>query len=164
MRKIKKIIFLFLINTFMSTTRFFKIKNILLEWCGYEIGRGTKIVGPINIARNTCLTIGENCWIGKNFTIHGHGDVSIGSNCDIAPEVLFITGSHIVGDESRRAGEGISFKISIGDGCWVGARATLMENITIGKGVVVGSCSLVNKSISKNLIIAGVPAKELKKI
>ena len=95
---------LFLVNRILVGPRpwTFKYKRNLLKNIGYSIGNGTKIVGPITNTGN--LKIGNDCWIGANLVIHGNGTVRIGDNCDIAPDVTFLTGGHAIGDAIRRAG------------------------------------------------------------
>jgi len=163
-KKILKIICLILINNFLSTTRFFSLKRTLLTLSGLSIGKNTKVVGPISIGTCATLIIGDNCWIGKNLSVHGNGTVNIGNNCDLAPDVTFVTGSHEIGEEDRRAGLGIAFDIKVEDGCWIGVKSTIVGNTVIGKGVIIGACSLVNKNVVPNVVIAGVPARELKKL
>jgi acetyltransferase-like isoleucine patch superfamily enzyme len=136
------------------------IKRNLLNWAGFNIGEGTKVVGPLTVYGD--LEIGKNTWIGTGFKIHGNGIVKSGSNCDIAPDVTFLTGSHELGDAGRRAGAGRKFRIIVNDGTWIGARSTLVGDIEIGKGCVIGACALVNKSFLDNVLIVGVPAQETK--
>ncbi|WP_278627203.1 acyltransferase [Thomasclavelia cocleata] len=164
MNKIRKLIYLFFINKFLSTTRFFKLKSYLLNSCGIKVGKNTKIVGPLFIGSQVDLIIGDNCWIGKNLHIEGNGKVIIGECCDIAPDVMIITGSHEIGDKFRRAGKGTMFKVVIKNGCWIGSRATIFGNVSISEGSVIGAASLVNKDIEKNVIVAGVPAKIIHKL
>lgn len=154
----------FLVNKVYAGTkpRYFEKKRRLLNKIGYEIGEGTKIVGPVYCTGK--LKIGKNCWIGKNLTVDGDGCVTIGDNCDIAPEVSFQTGGHLIGDSSRRAGEGIINDITVGNGCWIGARATVVNNIKIGNSCVVASCACVTKDIEDNLLVGGVPAKVIKEL
>lgn len=152
---IKRHICLFSINHFFSGNHFWRIKRSLMRAAGAVIGKNTKIVGPIYF---TCkLTIGDNCWIGMRFSAHGNGSVSIGDYCDFAPEVTLLTGSHEIGRCSHRAGKGIALPIEIGNGCWIGARATILGNSNIKDGCVVGSCTLTNKVYEKNSLIVGVP-------
>lgn len=159
-KKIIRILCIWCINHLFSCTRFFKFKRFLLNFSGIHVGEGTKIDGPLYIGTTAKLKIGQNCWIGKDFEILGNGSVTIGDKCDIAPKVVFATGSHkISNDPSRRAGEGISFDICVEDGCWIGVRTTIVGNVTIGSGSVVGACSLVNKNICQNGLCFGVPAK-----
>ncbi|HWT75770.1 MAG TPA: acyltransferase [Mobilitalea sp.] len=161
---IKRRIVSFAINRLYQGTddRYWKKKAKLLRLLGHEIGEGTKIVGPITLYGH--LKVGNNCWVGADFIVHGLGNVTIGNSCDIGPEVRFLTGSHKIGDQSRRAGEGISHSIVIEDGCWIGARSSFVGDITVHRASVIGACSLVNKDIRSNVIAAGIPAKELKQL
>ena len=151
----------FLVNrVFVGTNpKFFEFKRKLLNSIGYEIGKGTKIVGPIYIGGK--LKIGENCWIGKNFSINGNGSVTIGDNCDIAPEVTLQTGSHVIGGSERRAGNGYNGDI-IGNGVWLGVRTTILNDVVVGDSCVVGACACVNKSVENNKLVGGVPARVIK--
>lgn len=154
-RHIFRHIGLFIINHFFCGNHFWKIKRALMRFAGASVGDMTKIVGPIYFSCD--LTIGNNCWIGMNFSAHGNGKVSIGDNCDFAPEVTLLTGSHEIGEHMRRAGRGVALPIKIGDGCWIGARATILGNSVIDDGCVVGSCTLANKKYEKDSLIVGVP-------
>lgn len=162
--KLKRIIVRFIINHMLCCTRFFKIKKILLKFCGIEIGRNTKVVGPIYFGNSISIKIGDNCWIGKNISFDGDGKVYIGNNVDIAPNVVFNTGGHLIGSSKHRAGKGIITEISVGDGCWIGTGALIVNNTTINSGVVVAAGSVVIKNIPNNVLIAGVPAKIKKEL
>jgi maltose O-acetyltransferase len=154
----------FLINTFLSTTKFFRLKRFMMNLSGFKIGKNTKIVGPFYIGTCAELIIGENCWIGGGLKVYGNGSVSISNNCDLAPDVAFVTGSHEIGPKERRAGDGISYKILIKEGCWIGARVTILGDITVCSSAIIGASSLVNKDIPSNVIVAGIPAKIIRDI
>lgn len=83
---------IFLVNRIYVGPGHFEKKRKLLNSIGFEIGENTKVVGPIECTGT--LKTGKNCWIGKNLKINGNGTVIIGDNCDIAPEVTFMTGGH----------------------------------------------------------------------
>jgi maltose O-acetyltransferase len=108
------------------------------------------------------LSIGDNCWIGKNLCVYGNDAVSIGSNCDLAPNISFVTGTHVIADHNRRAGEGYCKPIVVGNGCWIGINSTILCDVTVGDGVVIGAGALVNKSVPADVMVAGVPAKIVK--
>lgn len=160
--KIKRKTVLFIINSFLSTTRYFVIKRVLLNFSGISVGKGSKIVGPIYIGTVAQLTIGEDSWIGSGLNIYGNGIVKIGDKCDLAPDIGFITGSHEIGNIDRRAGLGVTYEIEVQNGCWVGARSTIMGNVTIFESSIIGTCSLVNKNVIENTIVTGIPAKVIK--
>lgn len=155
---------MFLVNKVFSGTKFFGIKRTILNSIGFEIGNEARVVGPLLIGRAAHIKVGENSWIGKDLTIHGNGKVEIGSRCDIAPEVTFLTGSHEIGDSSRRAGRGTSFDYSIGDGNWIGAKATFVNGASIGDSNIVGATSLVTKKFDENVILIGSPARVFKNL
>ena len=167
MKKVMHYISLFIINNFLKGTRFFKVKNRLLKICGVKVGADTKIVGPIEFGTQIKITIGDKCWIGKNLSIDGNGYCNIGNNVDIGPHVVINTGGHEIGFKERRAGKGIINSIIIQDGTWIGTKTTIINDINIGKGVVIAAGSLVNRDVKANVMAAGVPItvkKELEEI
>lgn len=130
---------LFLINHVFVGTNLFacSAKRTLMKAVGFTVGAGTTIVGPIYIYGT--IEIGRDCWINRNLTVHGNGFVKIGDNCDIAPDVCFLTGRHKIGKAVRRAGTGEIYSIRVGDGCWIGARPTVGRTVTIGDASAVAA-------------------------
>ena len=154
-----RLICFFIINHFLGGTNpcFCAGKRLLLSSIGCHVGRGTTIVGPIMVYGT--ISIGENCWINRDFTVHGNGHVVIGNNCDIAPEVSILTGGHAIGGPLRRAGSGERYTIRIGNGVWVGARSTILGNTVVGDSSVIAACACVNKDIPPNSLVGGIPAR-----
>ena len=124
----------FLINHVFTSMKPFSsnIKCAILRSVGHRIGKGTTIVSPVYIIGK--VEIGDACWINRGFTVQGDGLVRIGDNCDIAPDVSFLTGGHQIGTSKRRAGTGEVYTITVGNGCWIGARSTLLGNIVVNDG------------------------------
>lgn len=148
------------VNHIYAGTRCFEKKRRLLNSVGHSLGEGTKIVGPLFCTGR--LVVGENCWIGRGLTIHGNGTVTMGSNCDIGPDVTFLTGSHELGDATRRAGKGKTFDVTVGNGVWVGARSTVMADV--GDGSAIAACACVSKAVGENVLVGGVPAKTIREL
>ena len=162
---IKKKIIILIVNKVLCGTHFFGIKQKLLNRCeGISIGKGTKIVSPIHFPRMCQLKIGADCWIGRDFTLEGNGCVCIGDNCDLAPNVVCVTGSHIIGNKNRRAGEGFNGKIQIGNGAWIGTRTLIMPNIEVEDSVVIGAGSNVTKNLKSDGVYVGNPAKRIRNL
>ena len=162
MHLIKRRIAISVVNTILRGHRFFPLKRKILNWggIGIQVGTGSNVVGPIS--SKGILIIGSNVWIGANLTCHGNGTVEIEDNCDIAPDVTFLTGGHEIGDRKRRAGRGITTNIKVRKGSWIGARTTVSGNIEIGEACVVAAGAVVNKDVPSFTIVGGVPAKEIK--
>lgn len=162
LKSIRRRMAMFCINHFLAGTHFFNAKRKLLNSAGYQIGNNTKVVGPLFLTGE--LRVGEDCWIGRDFTVDGNGAVEIGNRCDIAPSVCFFTGTHAIGDHSRRAGTGSNGKIIIQDGCWIGGRASFMNPVTVHAGSVIAACACVCSDIPADVLAGGVPARVIKQL
>lgn len=152
----------FLVNHAFAGTnpRFFAMKRKLLNTIGHDVGKGSKVVGPVELQGT--FKCGKDCWIGKNMRLNGNGTVILGDNCDIAPEVTFQTGGHEIGEAERRAGKGMVFHQSVGNGTWIGGRVTILNNTHIGNSCVIAACACVTKDIPDNTLAGGVPAKAIR--
>jgi maltose O-acetyltransferase len=155
-----------LTNLFPSRSH--RIRIFILNASGCKIASGVAINYDIKVAGNA-IEIQENTWlsIGSRLvsSYNWNERIKIGRNCDIGPFVVFQTGTHVIGNSERRAGKGKSLPITIGDGTWVGARATILGGVNIGEGCVVGACSLVLPGdYPKNSLLVGVPAKVIRKL
>ena len=56
---------------------------------------------------------------------------------------------------------GVSRPIHIADNSWIGVGETLLKGASIGRNSIVGAASVVTGNVGKNIIVAGVPAKEI---
>lgn len=143
-----------------------RLRPRLLRAAGVRIGRGTTIWGSVVLGgandptRN--LLIGEECNLNGGCTFDLAAPVSLGHNVSFGHEVLVVTGSHRIGPPGRRAGELTAAPVTIGDGAWVGARATLLPGVTIGRGAVVAAGAVVTADVAPDTLVAGVPARPVR--
>lgn len=109
------------------------------------------------------VVIGEHTRIGLHCTVIG--PVTIGSHVNLAQGIVTTALNHNFEDTSLRIDEqGVSTKpVVIGDDVWIGANAVILPGVTIGNHVVVAAGAVVTKDVPDNCIVAGVPAKILKK-
>ena len=159
---IKHMLIMFVVNHLCDGAYLFEMKRRLLNMIGYSLGEGTKVVGPIYCTAE--LITGSNCWLGRNFTIHGNGIVDIGDNCDIAPDVTFLTGRREASAQALEAVEARNYSVRVEEGCWIGAGATLGRNVTIGKGSMVLASACIMKNMPEKTLIGGVPARIVRKL
>jgi len=153
-----------LLNLFfglLPVSRLFGFRRSLWLIAGVEIGRDAKMCGHSWVYGRGRLVIGDRTWIGPGgaFYTHRESAIRIGCDCDIAPQVIFVTGSHTMGSVHRRAGEGNSKPITIGNGCWLGARVTVLGGVTIGNGAIVAAGAVVTRDVPANTMVGGVPAR-----
>lgn len=85
---------------------------------------------------------------------------SIGNNCTIAPDVRFLNHDAALFRLGQCASIG---KIVIEENCFIGAGSLLLPGITIGANSIIGAYSVVTKSIAPDSVVAGNPAKPIRK-
>jgi acetyltransferase-like isoleucine patch superfamily enzyme len=99
--------------------------------------------------------------------------VSVGDYCSIAGEVTFLLGAnHKSGittypmckiDEIKTVTESSEKgNITIGSDVWIGYRATIIGEVTIGDGAIIGAGALVVDDVPPYAVVGGVPAKVIK--
>ena len=90
--------------------------------------------------------------------------ITIGDMCFIAPRVILTCAGHPVVAEQRNLGLETSKPITIGNSVWIGAHATICGGVTIGNHAVIGAGAVVLHDVPENTLVAGVPAREIRKI
>jgi len=146
----------------MPETSFFPLKRFMLRWCGARVGKNVRICSSATFLGTGELILGADTWIGHYCLIIASSTITIGGKVDIAPRVYIGTGTHISNfDGERVAGPGINQDIVVGDGCWIGACATILPGVSIGQMSIIGAGTLVNKSLPERVTAVGVPAKIL---
>lgn len=141
---------------------------------GVRIGNDTLIGDNSSIL--TDVTIGESVLISRNVTINS--EVTIGNNTRIMDNT-HITGKVKIGNnvfisigvstanDNSFGANGYNENVkgpTIEDDVCIGVGATLLPDIIIGKGSIVAAGSVVTKNVPKGVMVAGVPAKIVKKL
>lgn len=131
-----------------------------------EIGNNVRLKGDLKIiAYESLITIGNNVTINP-FTsiIGGQAEIKIGSNVMIAPGTVIVASNHnFEATNIPIKDQGINSKgIIIEDDVWIGAGVKVLDGVTIGKGTIIAAGAVVTKSIPRNSIAGGVPAKIIK--
>lgn len=110
------------------------------------------------------VIIGDHTRVGIHCTVIG--PVCIGNHVNLAQGITVTALNHNFADSNRKIDEqGISTKpVVIGDDVWIGANAVILPGVTIGRHVVVAAGAVVTKDVPDYSLVAGVPAKEIKKL
>ena len=138
----------------------FGLRARALRLAGVDVHSSVRISRTVRFVYPN-ISVGSATFIGPEVLIYSNarGQIVVGRNVDIAPRVVICAGSHEVGLEGRRAGEGIGSNISIGDGTWIGLGATILLGSSIGNMSIVAAGAVVNGDFPPNSLLAGVPAK-----
>ncbi|CAH6904896.1 Acetyltransferase [Vibrio chagasii] len=107
------------------------------------------------------LTVGNFSGIGRNNILDAFGEISIGNNVRIGPNVMLATMAHAKVGKAIGTSSKTTKPIIIGNNVWIGHGVTILPGVTIGDNVTIAAGAVVTKSFSSDKTIAGVPAKEL---
>lgn len=136
------------------------IKNIMKFFYNLTIDN-TRL---IDIARKKGVKIGEGCRLYSNNFGSEPYLIEIGNHVTITNGVQFIThdGGVWVFRENKLPNADIVGKIKIENNCFVGTNTIILPNVVIGENSIVAAGSIVTKSVPKNSVVAGVPARVIK--
>lgn len=127
-------------------------KNIMLS-------KGGKFVRPQEIV------LGSNIFINRNFYISAR-TLTLGNNIMIGPNVVIECDDHSFKNIGKTMFEmqndrDISF-VTIEDDVWIGANVTILKNVMIGEGSIIGAGCVVTKNVPPYTINVGIPNRSVK--
>ncbi|HTL71347.1 MAG TPA: acyltransferase [Candidatus Eisenbacteria bacterium] len=126
-----------------------------------RIGGGNVFEGGCDVEVRGTLEIGDRNYFNRGVKIACLGRVTVGSDCLIADSVHFYDHDHRSDDPRlpiRDQGY-VSAPIEIGDGVWIGAKATVLKGVRIGDGAIVAAGSVVTRDVPDFAVAAGCPAR-----
>jgi len=140
-----------------------------------QIGNNTHIRGELFLfAHGGEIQIGDFCFIGEHSHIWSSAKVTIGNGVLIAHNVnIHDSISHPIETDKRyqhtidiltkgHPSAGLDLKekpVVINDYAWIGFNATILRGVTIGKGAVIGACTLITQDVPDYAIMVGNPAR-----
>lgn len=137
-----------------------RLRRKLLSRLGIPVGDA--IIGDHVWFGGDRIRFGTGVYVNRGVGFDNSDWITIGSNVSIGHDVLVCTSTHELGPSGKRAGAAIGKPIVIGDGVWIGARATILPGVTIGSGCVIAAGSVVVNDCQPDSLYAGVPAARVR--
>lgn len=135
------------------------IKIAVLRMFGAKIGKQVVIKPKVNIKYPWLLHIGDYSWIGEQVWIDNLAEVSIGRHVCISQGALILSGNH----NYTSPGFDLMLKpISIENGAWIGARATVVQGTQVKSHAVVTANSVASGELKAYGIYQGHPVQWIK--
>jgi maltose O-acetyltransferase len=138
-------------------------RAILQELLG-AIGNDSIIWPPFYCSYGKNTYIGDHVFLNYMCTILDNNDVRIGNHVMIGPNVQIYTAAHDIQAETRNQGWEVAKAIEIEENVWIGGGAILLPGVNIGRKSVVGAGSVVSRNVPANTVVAGNPARVIRKI
>jgi len=108
----------------------------------------------LEVGKGGRLSIGTGTYLNRNTEVIAWTEVSIGRDCMIGWDVLIMDT-----DQHPLPGRDLDNRpVRIGDGVWIGARATILKGVRIGDGAIVGACAVVTRDVPAGAVVTGPSA------
>ena len=129
-----------------------------------EIGAHT-LIRSVNVPVELCtgprgtLRVGRGVRVNYGASLAAHARVDIGDRVRIGPYAMIVdTDFHDVYQRSKPA---VASPIRIEDDVWIGAKASVLKGVRIGRGAVIGVGAVVTRDVMPFTVVAGVPARQV---
>lgn len=146
----------FQLNNTMPFTE--EYNELLKEIFGENLGEGSYVAAPINGACVSRVKIGKGVFINSNLLAMARGGITIEDGVQIAANVQLISNNHDPYDLPILTCKPVLIKKE----AWIGAGATILPGVCIGKHAVIGAASVVTKDVPDYAVAVGNPAKVIK--
>lgn len=114
---------------------------------------------------NSIITIGDNTKISNDVSIISFKSIQIGRNCLIGDRLtVYDCDGHGINPYTRCDSIGNAESVIIGDDVWIGSMVTILKGVSIGNNSIIAANSVVTHDVPNNSIVAGNPAKLVKRI
>ena len=110
------------------------------------------------------IHVGKNFFANYNCTIIDVAPVTIGDNCQMAPNVAIYTAGHPVYPDTRNTAYEYGIEVTIGNSVWIGGNTVILPGVHIGDCAVIGAGSVVTHDIPDWTIAAGNPCRVIRQI
>lgn len=125
---------------------------------GENLGEGSRVAAPLRGAALERLKIGKNVIVVGNLLAMARGGITIEDDAMIAANVQLISNNH---DPCNRWILPCK-PVLIQKGAWVGAGATVLPGVSVGRYAIVGAASVVTKDVPDYAVAVGNPARVIK--
>ena len=147
---------------FMDRSDFAGIAQVVKELFGKS--ENAWVNPPFYCDYGTHIEAGKNLFVNYNCTIIDVAKVTIGDNCQLAPNVAIYTAGHPVYPVTRNPGYEYGKAVTIGDNVWIGGNSVICPGVTIASNTVIGAGSVVTRDIPAWSVAAGNPCRVIRAI
>lgn len=146
------------------------LRVFLLRMFGARIGVDTVIekVKFINLYSRGLpgLVVGNRCFLGDGVVLDMADKITLADDVTLSAEVFVLTHTNVgyKNHPLQKSIMRIRGEVNFDRGAFVGVRAIIMPGVTVGERSAVGALTLVNKSVKKSTLVAGIPAKLIKNL
>ena len=138
------------------------VRKRLGEIIGTEIDESTTIFPPFYTNFGRSISLGKNVFINHSCSFLDIGGITIEDDVQIGPRVNLTSENHPLDPQDRKTL--LLGAILIRRNAWIGAGATILPGVTVGENAVVAAGAVVSRDVPRDAVVAGIPAKVVKRL
>lgn len=138
-----------------------RVRTVMYKVLGIRVS-SSALIRPGVIIRARQLVVGARSTVNYSCIFDNRAGVFIGSQVGIGIGVKFLNTDHDTADPKRRAGIGISKRIVVEDGAYIGSGAVVLSGVRVRSGAVVAAGAVVTSDCEADGVYAGIPARRIK--
>ena len=143
-------------HTMPATTDYDRLMHEIFP----TMGEGSRVEAPLTAIRPHCVEIGSGVVVMPGCLMMSAGGITIADGAMIAANVQLISNNHDLYERQVIT----CLPVHIGRNAWIGAGSTILPGVTVGDNAVVGAGSVVTKDVEPDTIVAGNPARLIRRI
>jgi|LSQX01.1.fsa_nt_gb putative colanic acid biosynthesis acetyltransferase WcaF len=140
--------------------RFYFLRPCVLKCFGAKVSIKCQFFGSSWVERPHDVSVGDYSSIGPRVHLYNLANIKIGDNTVLSQDVYVCGGTHDFTDPTMPL---VKQNVTIGSSVWICAGAFIGPGVTIGDGAVVGARAVVTKDVEPWTVVAGNPARVIKK-
>jgi acetyltransferase-like isoleucine patch superfamily enzyme len=151
---------------FAGTPMFFGRRPILVTGGQVRLGQALRVnslqvPAMFGASPGGELVMGDSVYMNQGVNIVARTHIHVGDNVRFADlATVYDHPHHLVDVDARDEG----CAVHIGSNVWIGRNALILPGVEIGDGAVVAAGSVVSKSVRPRVLVAGIPAREIREL
>ena len=139
-----------------------RVRALLSALIGSPVDDSVTLFPPFTTDFGKGTRIGRRVFVNAGCRFQDQGGITIGDDCLIGHDAIIATLQHGMAPERR--GDLIPAPVVLGRNVWLGARVTVLPDVTIGDDAVVGAGSIVTRDVRPRTVVVGAPAREVREL
>lgn len=139
-----------------------ELRELFSKLIGKGVDESFGLFPPFYTDCGKNITIGKNVFINMGCKFQDQGGITIDDGTLIGHNVVIATLNHEM--EPSRRSDLHPAPVRVGKDVWIGSGAVILPGVTIGDGAIIGAGAVVTKDVPDNVVVAGVPAKVIRKL
>ncbi len=134
-------------------------RRFLLRCFGASVGEGAKIRPSATVTYPWKLKLGDRAQIGDHVTLYTLGPITIGNDAIVSQHSYLSAGSH---DYKKPSFDIYALPITVEEQAWVASHVFIGPGVRVGRGAVVGACSVCFRDVPAGMLCVGNPARPIR--